>query len=398
VFLQRAVVGGTDIEITAVQDDTGAVARGQIRPGITATGAKIIARGADGHGGKIDIQSDEGARTNAYANVMSHSWGGSNYGARWEVVEFEPTVLLGKNVRIGGGNSEIRGTIVNAKEFTDNTSRMIIGVNKQVLRYESWARRRSLFKRSSMHHFGWREEVAPSVLQVESLVSTSDGSLEFESVIAENVQKMLIQKPIFRETSAVARSHDVVRTSSSGLSFGRCSLSDPLYNAFQRLKSSPNPRAAMGSAITFAANLIGTVDDARQLYGAVTARNPASVIAGTLARRCVSAGISFGSTKTETTTDQAVELPNHINAGVIRLECPVSVQLKGEHVAEEFMINTGFFKAEDMVSTTIVERTFQSTAVGLDLIAAAVGTALLPQPGAIAGGKLGRPLEDLARN
>jgi hypothetical protein len=50
VFLQRAVVGGTDIEITAVQDDTGATARGQIRPGITATGTKIIARGVDGQG------------------------------------------------------------------------------------------------------------------------------------------------------------------------------------------------------------------------------------------------------------------------------------------------------------------------------------------------------------
>jgi hypothetical protein len=93
-----------------VQDDTGAVARGQIRPGITATGAKIIARGVDGQGGKIDIQSDEGTRTNAYADVRSHSWGGSNYGARWEVVEFEPTVLLGKNIRIGGG--EVERTVI----------------------------------------------------------------------------------------------------------------------------------------------------------------------------------------------------------------------------------------------------------------------------------------------
>lgn len=75
------------------------------------------------------------------------------------------------------------------------------------------------------------DKISITILDVNEMLSASGESLIFESVIAENLKKLHVQKSVFRETVATLESHDEVHTSSSGFSFGGISVSDPLVGA-----------------------------------------------------------------------------------------------------------------------------------------------------------------------
>jgi hypothetical protein len=61
-------------------------------------------------------------------------------------------------------------------------------------------------------------------------------------------------------------------------------------------------------------------------------------------------------------------MPNKISSELIRLDCPISVELCGEHNADRMEIITESFKTTDIKSTTEIHRESESTSIGLDLI------------------------------
>jgi outer membrane lipoprotein SlyB len=376
ILLDRALVSGTDVEITALKDPTQPKASGTIR----AIASSIVAKN------QLRTRADGGLHTNARINITPHLTGTSREYTQIDTADIEPmTLQAGKEIILEGAGGAIRGTIVKTKKFVDLTDHLTIGVNKAILKYLAYNEEsHGIWGETSITHSGFHEIAAQSILDVETMLSAYGNSLVLESVIASGLKKLHVQKPVFRETVAELRSEDRVTTSSSGISFGKASISDPLASAWKNLRASPNFRALAGSSISSAAALLGSVDDANALFNAVASGingDAAALIAGTLTKRLVNVGFSIGDTETTTVTRQSIPVPNHFSAEVIRLECPTLVELQGNHVAKDFIVETESFRAKDMVASRTVESKTEGWAFRGNILGGVVGAAMAPLTG-----------------
>ncbi|MDR2106977.1 MAG: hypothetical protein LBO73_00420, partial [Holosporaceae bacterium] len=374
IIFDRALVSGTNVELTAIKDKTLKDAQGRI----TATASRIKAKDT------LRLKAEEGIHINAGFDVNERRTFGHDEFTRIQTAEINPSVLSAKQIVLEGGGSAVRGTIVEAEEFLDSTEHLIFGVDKQRLEYESYKKKEGLFGSSDIHHTGWHEIIAPTVLKVGTLLSVGGQSLEFESVLAEGLQRLLVQKPVYRETAAVARSRDEVRTSSSGISFGKTHISDPLVGAWRSLIGSHNAKALAGSAISAATSILGSSEEAKTLFNAFAAginADAASLVAGTLIKRLVNVNFSVGSSETTVTTRKTEQIPNKISAELIRLECPTMVRLQGIHSADEFYVDTESFEATDVIASESVDSRTESTGFDFNVVSAIVGTLSAPVTG-----------------
>lgn len=120
-------------------------------------------------------------------------------------------------------------------------------------------------------------------------------------------------------------------------------------------------------------------EDATALFNSVVSginADTASLIAGTLAKRFINVGFSFGSASTTTTASKTHQLPNRISAELIHLDCPTEVHLQGHHVAKDFIVKTESFTSSDMIDTVKVEIHTKGSSVGFNLMTAVVGAAI----------------------
>ena len=373
INLVNAYLKGALVELTAKQSsDTG---NDEPNSG-TITALATIVKAIE----SIVIKADNGTSVNTRINKEKHIFGDASNKANIEFVKSVDRSVLDAQtaILISGGASSICGTLIKTKTFIDETLRLHIGVNKERLYYKSRAQKDGFFCSSSIRHYGYYDIAVPSVLSVEEMLSANGESLIFESVIAENLKKLHVQKSNFKENTAILHAHDEVQTSSSGFSFGKVHISDPLVGAWQSLLHSSNSKALIGNAISAASTMIGTKEDAERLFEAVVSginADTASFIAGTMAKRLVNVGFSFGTTRTTTVLNQTCQLPNQIVAELIKLECPTSIILKGFHIARNFIAETESFTTSDIVNTANIESHISGNSFSLNPISAVVSFA-----------------------
>lgn len=373
INLVNACLKGALVELTAKQSsDTG---NDEPNSG-TITALATIIKAIE----SIVIKADNGTSVNTRINKEKHIFGDASNKATIEFVKSVDRSVLDAQtaILISGGASSICGTLIKTKTFIDETLRLHIGVNKERLYYKSRAQKDGFFCSSSIRHYGYYDIAVPSVLSVEEMLSANGESLIFESVIAENLKKLYVQKSNFKENTAILHAHDEVQTSSSGFSFGKVHISDPLVGAWQSLLHSSNSKALIGNAISAASTMIGTKEDAEHLFEAVVSginADTASFIAGTMAKRLVNVGFSFGTTRTTTVLNQTCQLPNQIVAELIKLECPKSIILKGFHIARNFIAETESFTTSDIVNTANIESHTSGNSFSLNPISAVVSFA-----------------------
>ncbi len=384
INLKNAVLKGTSIELIARKDPT-----------VPSTGkTSIVASQITATEDKVRIHADKEVDVSGRYDKTQHHFSIDGGHAMTETAVHAPAIITApQEVIISGEVSEIRGTLIKTRKFIDETERLLIGVDKTALHYWSHAEKESggmLGGSSSIERHGYQEIAHPSILEVEEMLSRSGQSLIFESVIAEGLQRLLVEKSTFHETSATLHSHDETKVSSSGFSLfgmgGAPSIpKDPLVRAWQDLRRAANSKALIAEAIKTAASIYGSVDDAKNLFNAVTlgiSLDTASVIAGTFAKRYLNLGISFGSQTTTTISHQTQQLPNKISAELIELRCPTAVHLQGHHEARDMIIETESFTTTDIVSTATIDSKTESSGGSFNPVSAVVGSFF---PGMIVG-------------
>lgn len=142
---------------------------------------------------------------------------------------------------------------------------------------------------------------------------------------------------------------------------------------------SPNSKAMISAAISAAASTAGSIEEAKRLFDAVVSGinvDSAALIAGTLAKRFVNVGFSFGTQRTTTISDQTRQIPNCVSAELIHLECPTAVHLQGHHVARDLIVETESFTTSDMENTMKIESHTSGRTLGANLMSAVVGAAM----------------------
>ena len=377
MLLERAHIQGTEVELTALRDDT--ISRAAT---ITATASTIEATD------QVAIHADDGTQTHAEFEVSEHRTEGHRQYTRIQTTEITPSRIAGgERITISGGPSELRGTLIGTRELVDQTENLLIGADKQRLEYESYKKKKRWYGSRSIHHTGSYEILAPSSIEAERMLSTGEGSLELESIIGK-LERLEVYRPTFRESAATVESEDKVETSSHGIHFHKGSIEDPLVESWRNLIHSHNMKAQIGSAITSAAKIIGTLEDAKDVMRGLALGMSApgmSLVAGTLGKRLVNVGFSVGSSSTSSVTRESHQIPNQIKADLIRLDCPVEVRLQGHHDVHEMDVRTESFKAVDMVSTREVHVESESSGISVNPVNM-IASGLMSAAGVAVGG------------